>query len=346
MKTTKLLFIVFITAIVLYSCNDNSVNPIDNLQPGRRDYVWTVDTLNMPMNVVQTIWGSSPADVWAVGPGGTAADRLFHFDGTKWEKWKEPVRCTGATLFGFSKDDVWMGGGDGNIWHFDGTSWTQNFIYKPVNAQIVLIKNIWGTNSNDVYAVGVVVYDAQYLQRGFILHFDGFNWKEVYRANTYSQYQRIRKEGNNIFIQGVKVGYTVSDTTEFYQLNGNNLKTIYSNSREEIYTGRLNLVDNKVYFTIGRNIFRYLNGVFEKRLSFSNPNYGYAVWGRSEKDLFVRMINGVAHYNGTDLVYMKTFSNNFTSVVNSPVIFKNEVFFAVPDYINKVNLVLIGKLKE
>ena len=346
MKTTKLLFIAFITATILYSCKDNPVNPEDNLQPGRRDYIWSVDTLKMPMNDVQAIWGSSPNDVWTVGPGGTAADRLSHYDGIKWEQWKEPVRCTGRTLFGFSKNDVWMGGGDGNIWHFDGISWTQNYIYMPANAQSVFVKNIWGLKANDVYAVGVVVYDSQNIQRGFILHYDGFSWKEVYRANTYSQFQRVRKERNKIFIQGIKVGYTVSDTTEFYQLNGNNLITIYSRSTEEIYTGSLNIVGDEVYFTIGRDIYRYVNGVFEKRLSFSDPNFGYQIYGRSEKDLFVRMINGLAHYNGTDLVYMKTFDNNFASVVNSPVIFRNEVFFAVPDYINKANLVLMGKLKE
>ena len=343
MKTTKLLFIAFIAAIIFYSCKDNPVNPLDNLQPGRRDYIWSVDTLKMPMNDVQAIWGSSPNDVWTVGPGGTAADRLSHFDGTKWKQWNKPVRCTGGTLFGFSKDDVWMGGGDGNIWHFNGTSWTQNSIYKPANAQSVFIANILGTNSNDVYAVGVIVYDSQNTQRGFILHYDGFSWKEVYRANTYSSFQRLRNEGNHIYIQGVKLSYTARDTTEFYLLNGNNLITIYS---DEIFIGKLSLIGNKVDFTIGKDIYRYVNGVFEKRLSFSDPNFGYQIYGRSEKDLFVRMINGLAHYNGTDLVYMKTFDNNFASVVNSPVIFRNEVFFAVPDYINKANLVLRGKLKE
>ena len=110
-----------------------------------------------------------------------------------------------------------------------------------------------GTNSNDVYAVGVIVYDSQNTQRGFILHYDGFSWKEVYRANTYSSFQRLRNEGNHIYIQGVKLSYTARDTTEFYLLNGNNLITIYY---DEIFIGKLSLIGIKVYFTIGKDIYR------------------------------------------------------------------------------------------
>ena len=37
-----LIFIFFVLTVL--TCN-NPVTPDDNLQPGRRDYVWTVDTV-------------------------------------------------------------------------------------------------------------------------------------------------------------------------------------------------------------------------------------------------------------------------------------------------------------
>ena len=83
MKTTKLLFTVFITAIVLYSCNDSSVNPLDNLLPGRRDYTWEADTIKIPNNYsadLRVMWGSSPTDIWVAGPSYTYKYTMWHFD--------------------------------------------------------------------------------------------------------------------------------------------------------------------------------------------------------------------------------------------------------------------------
>jgi hypothetical protein len=300
------------------------------------------------MNDLQSIWGSSPSDVWTVGPGGSYDSRLFHYDGSKWDRWT--VICKGRTLFGFSKNNVWMAGDEGEIWHFDGAAWKQSFVYSPTNAYSVYISNIWGTAPNNVYAVGGIFYDSQNTQRGFILHYDGKKWQELFKAGFYSQFQRIRKENENIYIQAIKLGYSVSDTTEFYQFTGNKLTRIFSEANDKIYTANLNLIGDKVYFVIGHDVYRYEAGFlgikkFVKIFSFNNPNFGYQVYGRNEKDVFVRMFNGIAHFDGTDLVYMHTFDNNFTSINNIPAIFENEVFFCVADYVNKVNFVLSGKLK-
>ena len=89
-----ILYIVF-TSLILYtaiSCNKNSVIPPEDDQPGRRDYTWTVDTLDMQMNWITGIWGSSPENVWATGDGGDFNQRLYHYDGSKWEIYaKEPI---------------------------------------------------------------------------------------------------------------------------------------------------------------------------------------------------------------------------------------------------------------
>ena len=81
----KLIFytaIITIFLITAFNCKDTIVNP--QMEPGRRDYTWELDTLNMPMNYLGAVWGAVPNDLWAVGAGGTSLDRLQHYDGNNW----------------------------------------------------------------------------------------------------------------------------------------------------------------------------------------------------------------------------------------------------------------------
>jgi len=328
------------------SCK-SPTGPVET-QPGRTDYIWTVDTLYSPMNALNTIWGSSSNDVWTTGPGGTVQDRLFHFDGTKWTNYEVPSGCFGNVLYGFSKDNVWMGGDDGKVWHFDGKSWALNFIYQPNGWNYVGVSDIWGTSPENIYAVGVVFYDPKMYQRGFILHYDGTEWKKVYEANFYSQFGKIREENNKVYIGNIQLSYGLngaSDTVQFYEFNGSGLIKIYSNTLDNITYAVFNDIGGEIYFLISQDVYRYINGNFVKQFSINEPNFGYQIYGRNPEDIFLRMRDGLAHYNGTDVQYLFKFANNFTSIENVPAIFEKEVFFAVWDPISNINMVLHGKLK-
>lgn len=61
--------------MLLNTCTENSIKGNDNSPPGRRDYVLTIDTLNIPFTTLQRIWGTSPQDVWAIAPGGDSDKR-------------------------------------------------------------------------------------------------------------------------------------------------------------------------------------------------------------------------------------------------------------------------------
>ena len=72
---TKYIVIIISTLIffINWDCKKNPVGP-ENIQPGRRDYTWTVDTLTVPngdLFYLFSLWGSSPTDIWAVGSGST-----------------------------------------------------------------------------------------------------------------------------------------------------------------------------------------------------------------------------------------------------------------------------------
>ena len=78
MKTKIIILLALL--ITLNTCKDTINNPPEP-EPGRRDYVWTVDTIKIPYTFLQNISGSSSQDVWAVGPGGGLDQTIWHFNG-------------------------------------------------------------------------------------------------------------------------------------------------------------------------------------------------------------------------------------------------------------------------
>ena len=355
-KSLLVALLIFLT--LLSSCKHNPTAP--ELVLGSRDYVWQLDTLDMPMNYIESVWGASPNDVWAVGAGGTESDRLLHYDGAKWSTYnKEIIWCTGNTLFGFSANDVWMGGGGGwvskgaAIWHYDGVKWSPNYINDIDGAWSIQVVDIWGTNPNDLYASGVIsFFDGKTDDfRGFVLHFDGKSWQEVVRVGPLnSQFLRIRKERNKLYVLSFRNGIISNDTDafEFYQVIGEELREIYSTPG----LANLNIIDKKVYFVVGESVYRHSDGSLVKQFSFDDPQLNFKVYGihgRNEIDVFVSMKEGIAHYNGEDTQYLYKFPVAQMGGINEPIIFDKEVFFCIRNPAggaSAYNLMLHGKLKE
>lgn len=354
----KCLLIALVGATILPSaCEHNPTAP--ELVPGRRDYIWQLDTLDMPMNYIAAVWGASPNDVWAVGAGGTYRDRLLHYDGKTWSTYdKEPIWCTGNTLFGFAANDVWMGGGAGwlahgaGIWHYDGVEWSQHHVYNIPGSYSMHVQNIWGTAPNDVYASGLIsFYDGQTDDfRGFVLHFDGRRWQEVIKVGPFnSQFLRIRKEGDRLYVQSFRNGIISGTNADiFYEVDRNELKELYSTSG----IASLSAIDGNVYFTIENDIYRISGGNLVKVLSFDDPQRDTTVWGihgRTAIDFFVGTRDGIAHYDGGDLEYLYKYPMTNMGYINEPMIFDKEVFYSVRNPAggaSAYNLMLRGKLND
>ena len=348
----KIILNITFVSLILYtaiSCNKNSIIPPGDDQPGRRDYVWSVDTLDTEFNIITGIWGSSPQDVWATGSGGTENDRLWHFDGDRWTAYnKDQLLGGGETLYGFDANNVWMGGrgitGSGTIWQYNGSNWVQNFTYNVEGATDVTITNIWGLSQSDVYACGNIYYnnDGKNNWLGFVLHYNGSTWQEVVKADFNSQFLRIRKEQDKVFV----FSYALSDsdeTIEFYEVKYNQLNRIYSNSTKNGLEN-FEIVKENLYFIISNDIDLYRNNTFVKQFSIENPNFRWGLWGRNEKDIFLGMSDGVLHYNGTDFQYLINFPTSIST--QSSILFEEEAFFAIYLGATAKNVVLHGKLKE
>jgi hypothetical protein len=347
MKNIKIVPHLILASCCLITFNCNTTEPgEENITPGRRDYEWTADTIIAPNNSL-TIWGIDSNDIWACGPGGiTRYDQLWHYDGIEWKPWTQSMGTGLSCLKGLAKNDVWLGGQDGRIFHFNGSRWSLAYEYNKPDAHDVNTLDILPVNYNDVYAAGMIAYSSTVeIQRGFLIHYDGNEWKEIFVSSSMSQFNDLELYDGNVFIENFIIGGTVSDTIKFYKYDGKEIKEIFSKPRSDIYIASMNIVGDKIYFLIGRDLYRYENGGLVHIKYFPETKFGYGFSGRSEKDIFIRMADGLAHYNGTDLQYLYKFTNDWTSILGEPVIFDNDVFFSVVDYINGVKFMLHGKLK-
>lgn len=339
--------LILYTFLLLPQQSCNTTEPTDDIKPGRRDYTWTVDTLDTQMNRIQSIWGSSPNNVWAVGPGGlNTNERLWHFDGNLWHPYQQYFPSP-ECIYGIDSNNIWIGGSDGAIFHFDGSMWNQVYSISRPDTTGNWIGEIWCESPNSVYATGTAFVMQEPRQRSFILHYDGVKWKEVFFSKSKLQLFRIDKSGNMLFLSGIILTLTTEpDTMGFYKFERNNLVEIYRNTTDNITFLSLCQINDEPYFLIGQDLNKYVNNKFVKVASFNHQSFGYNASGRNEKDIFVRMIDGIAHYNGTNLEYLFQFPNQYTSYLNRPLIFEKDVFFAVHDNINDLNLILRGHLKD
>jgi hypothetical protein len=333
--------------ITINSC-DSPTEIIDNTQPGRRDYFWSVDTVKIEFNLLQRLSGVAPNDIWAIGPGGGLDKTIWHFDGVNWSTDGKSRGISPLTIFAFSKNDVWIAGHEGIIWHYNGNNWKESLNYKIANHNIYF-KDIWGESPNNIYAVGVSIYDG--ISKSIIFRYDGQNWKSNIFHDYNYQFLRIRKDINGngkYYLLGLSI--RTSPNEEYYNNIGifeydgeSNLNIIYEAKNNTENAADVRNFNNKTYLRMGRKI--YSNYPRKEILQENEPNTGGQIWGRNEKDIFLRMQDGIAHYNGTDIEYLYRFENSASISIADAVIFEREIVFLARDLINNQNIILHGKLE-
>lgn len=100
---------------------------------------------------IRDVWGTSPADVYAVTFNGS----VLRFDGAMWTEIASFVDFFASAIWGTSPSDIFVvgarpGGGD-RIFHFDGNGWTETTTGTGFNPA-----GVWGTMT-DVFIAGYYV---------------------------------------------------------------------------------------------------------------------------------------------------------------------------------------------
>jgi len=127
---------------------------------------------------LRSVWGSSPSDVIALGPGGSGFE--LRYDGAKWSK------TSGTSIGGPYYSQMSVSGSSASdiyairyapkfpnspppstvIIHYDGQSWKTAYTYTPATSWNTLY-GLWERSPSDIFAVG---------DSGYAVHYDGTNW--------------------------------------------------------------------------------------------------------------------------------------------------------------------------
>jgi hypothetical protein len=134
---------------------------------GSKCVVWATRTSGVTVDL-KCIWGSSAADIWAVGDKGTV---LRHVSG-KWVQESSGTTNNLRSVWGTSSTNVWAVGDKGTILHYDGSVWKVE--PKPSTG---LFEWIWGSSATDIYAVG---------ETAGVYRYDGSSWKSLSTEIGYS----------------------------------------------------------------------------------------------------------------------------------------------------------------
>jgi hypothetical protein len=315
---------------------------VDNLQPGRRDYMWVVDTLNIPFTNLTQIWGNSPNDLWAIGPGGDLDKTIYRFNGTTWKNDGISRPISPKAIFGFSPNDIWLGGREGRIWHYVN-AWQQDTILSIPGYSIIGFEYLWGDSHSSLIATGYAADSLGKNQIGIIWKYNGSNWERISIPNVPYSLVKIQHESisnQNYFVLGFKYEPLFDDTLIVFEYNGSNLKPIIAGS-----SVGFEKIGAEIIFVSDRSLYKYSGTNLMKFTDISENNFLGLILGRNIKDIFLGMENGIAHFNGSDIKYLINFDNPQIHLTGA-TIFVQDIIFLAYDFSSQVNLVFRGKLKK
>ena len=337
--------VAFILLLLFNSC-DSPTEVIDNTVPGRRDYVWTVDTLDAPDNSYYGMWGSSPTDVWTVSASNWEKS-IYHFNGNKWVS-SQVIGLFGLRgLCGFSADNIYVGADNGSIWRFNGNTWNFSVKLKKEGTDYFVIQNIWGESPNNIYVLGGYPDSIGGFNNSMIAHFQNNKWTMLNTDDIIGIVSNLYKNkfDGNIYLNTYRGGNGLYyDSTLIYEYKQGIFKQLYSSVWTKGSQADLSFIDGEVYFVLGNRIAIRRNNQFQTILNVNNPNFYQRIWGRNSKDIFLLMTDGLVHYNGTDLEYLFYFNVTPQTQIYGAALFPKEAFFLVDEFRTRKRLVYHGRL--
>ncbi len=344
----KISLIILAIILLQFSCKNTSPTAPENIQPGKRDYTWTVDTVN-PYYTLNKLWGSSPTDVWSIGHPGDFSKTIDHYDGAKWSTDGINRFIDPGSIFGFSENNIFIGCANGRIWNYDGEEWKETTVLTKDGSNQIVFDNMWGDSSNDLYAFGAYPDKNHLFNNSVIAHYTNNQWNMLNTNGLIGIVERLykNKTDNKIYLRtNIIGGGEYPDSNLVYEYIQGNYYKLYSSVWTQGLQADISLINGKVYFILGSRIAIRTFGMFQTVLVVANPNFYQRIWGRNSKDIFLMMTDGLAHYNGSDIGYLFYFNKIPRTQIYGAVLFDNDVFFLVYESQTGLNLIYHGKLNK
>lgn len=340
MKNIALLFCAAMLLLGAGSCKKNPVEPPfpddGGLTPGSRNYTWVADTIKNPYIYLRSIWGNSVDNIWTTGD--LMSDAIFKYNGHSWNLDARVYINSPQGIWGYN-NCIWISNDKGSIWMFTDNNYTQQLKDFRINGGLTSFGNMAGSSNNEIYAIGsVLLNNANY---PIILKFDGNSWTLDKRLNNPGGLSQIKysSKNNKYYMVSNQPDYTVN----VYEYDRQDLKLIYD-SQPTNAGPTIAQIDGYSFIVIENKVYRYFNSRMENILEVDDSKFGGVVWGRNRNDIFIRMLDGLAHYNGTDIEYLFKTSGS-TMMAPNMAIFDKDVFVNVKDYNTGYNMIYHGTLK-
>ncbi len=208
---------------------------------------------------LQSIWGASSSQVFAVGKSGT----ILQYDGSKWSPMSSGNTSDIRGVWGTDGSDVFVVGGSGMIAHYDGSKWSPMSSGNTSDLQCV-----WGTSRTDVFAAG---------NSGIILHYDGSKWSPM-SSGTSSDLQCIwGASRTDVFAVGK------SGTILHY--DGSRWSSMSSGTQGDLY-GIWGAAGTDVFVVGESGMIAHYDGSKWSPMNRNTISELRAVWGFSSSDVF------------------------------------------------------------
>lgn len=318
-----LYLLITLTTFYNFSCNTTEPPIVDNIPPGKRDYVWSIDSIdygNLPGLIqIESIWGSSSTDVWGAGYTADVQDCLWHYDGIKWTRATEgtPITATGGgskivgKIWGTTENNVWAIGGriSSNppsrypfVMRYDGMRWSE--IFGDVNNMPTGCTAIFGIREGEFW--------VSELEN--VVHYNNGSWQKYFvgenflvwgitgeNENIFAVAYDISSGGNRVIIIRIKNGQlSIIDETTLTDISGN-YNGKFEPSKLWVSNGKLCTAWHKISLT---NIFD--DGAINQSgwhsvLALPDGQFFVNTFYHNQKDIFVLGYpNLLYHFNGSD----------------------------------------------
>jgi len=327
------------------SSNELSVTTLDTTSHNFTFQSWTFGTIGSSSLYDVAIIDEN--NIWAVGEikiadtsiNGYTTYNAVHWDGNSWELKKIGGYgyWTCHTVFAFSATDIWF---EGTI-HWDGSNYTVHMNGWPLlpNGDNWQVNKMWGSSSNDLYAVG---------NNGNIAHYNGQSWSKI-ESGTDLPIRDIwgdfNIKTNKYEILAVAAEVAINNGSKVLRIEGSSVKE-ESNKGLSWDVGGIWFKSGSKYYIAGAGIhYKHFlsDSIWNRYLPGVVTNYvGYRIRGSDINDVFAAgSFLEIAHFNGLSWHnYLDEISS--TSGAFGRIVVKGNMMVAVGSESGRA-LIIIGK---
>ena len=276
---------------------------------------WTPMTSNTRADL-EDLWGSSAADVFAVGESGTGGDDvasvILHYDGTAWSRQLRQANLRLRSVWGSGPADVFAVGfdflvPDAKVLHYDGAAWRE---MPGLTAEFeeLTLESVWGAAATDVFAVGSAFDGVFHLS--LIFHYDGSAWQRMFVdgpvapalldvwGSSGTDVYAVGRDDEADPSQAVVMHFDGATWSPVLQEEALSLSSVWGSSATDVFVCGFEVHDDGNGGVRSVGTVRHFDGTAWSRVTLPTSRILREIWGTSATDVFVVGDGVVLHYDG------------------------------------------------